>query len=379
MSTNHQNFIPQLFENAGTLSERIHYLHDRILLTIPAVDRIACAVYDGKQDKLKTYINSTRKGEAIVGYEFKLADSPSLHLLATTGEPRVLDEIQQAIKANSLHSDWLLKQGYRSSFTVPIYDNGAFIGFIFFDSMQKAAFTLEVQRDLSLHCGLINMSISSELAAVRSIVASARVARDFACLRDFETGNHLERMARYSRIIAKTVAPIHNLSDEFVEHIFLFAPLHDIGKIGIPDNILLKPGKFDAEERRIMESHVEKGREIVTKVLGDFALQHLPDSKVMLNIVQYHHEYLDGSGYPYGLVGDDIPIEARIVTVADIFDALTSKRPYKEVWAMQQACAELDNMVSAGKLDADCVAALQGHVQEIEQIAQYYQDETVSL
>lgn len=373
MSVKHA-LAPHLFDSDSTLTQRLGILHERILNAIPIVDRIAVAIYDAADDKLKTFINSTRKGEAITSYDIKLSDSPSLYKLATSGEPRVIDEIQAVIKSNSVHSDWLLKQGYRSSFTLPIYDNGEFIGFIFFDSIEQAAFNQEVQRDLSLYASLINMSISNEFSAVRAIVASAKVARDFANLRDFETGTHLERMARYSRIIAKAVASCHQLSDEFVEHVFLFAPLHDIGKIGIPDSVLLKPGPLDDSERMIMQSHVGKGCEIVQKILGDFAIQHLADSRIMLNIVKFHHEYLDGSGYPNGLTGNEIPIEARIVTVADIFDALTSKRPYKPVWSIREACAELERMVEAGKLDRNCVDAVMGNSEEVERIQCRYQD-----
>ncbi len=358
-----------------TLNERLSVLHDRILSSTPIVDRIAVAIYDASNDILKTFINSTRSGEAINAYEYKLSDSPSLYRLATSGEPRVINEIQHSIKSSSTHSQWLREQGYQSSLTLPLYDNSQFIGFIFFDSCTPAAFNLEVQRDLSLYSNLINMSISNEFSAVRSIVASAKVARDFSDLRDFETGTHLERMARYSRLIAKKIAPEHGLNDEFIEHVYLFAPLHDVGKIGIPDHILLKPGRLTPEEREIMESHVAKGYEIVRKILGDFALQNLPDSQIMINIVNCHHEFLDGSGYPNQLKGQQIPIEARIVTVADIFDALSSQRPYKKAWTIQNAFDELNNMMKEGKLDPDCVAALICQVESIEQIRKSYQDD----
>jgi HD-GYP domain-containing protein (c-di-GMP phosphodiesterase class II) len=95
--------------------------------------------------------------------------------------------------------------------------------------------------------------------------------------------------------------------------------------------------------------------------------------------VKFHHEYLDGTGYPYGLKGSEIPIEARIITVADIFDALTSKRPYKPMWSMQAACDELQSMVVAGKLDADCVAAIHSNFAEIEAIIKRYQEYEGSL
>ena len=360
------------------LSQRLQQMHDDLLERTDVVDRIACALYDPVEDTLKTFINSTRHGKPIAGYEFKLSDSRSLYELAGTGRFRVLDDIPQVIQANNEHSRWLLDQGYRSSFTVPMYGNGALIGFIFFDSVRPAAFTPIIQRDLVLYCTLLNMTIATELSAVRAVLASAKVARDFANLRDFETGAHLERMARYSRLIAKGVAPHYGLSDEFVENVYLFAPLHDIGKIGIPDKVLLKPGRFSPEEREVMESHVEKGCAILETIIGDFDLGKMPDAGIMRNIVSYHHEFLDGSGYPKGLKGDAIPVEARIVTVADMFDALNSQRPYKNGWTTEATIAELQRMATAGKLDPHCVQALVDHADEIDQIARKYQDEVVA-
>lgn len=367
--------LPHLLENGASLTQRLSALHDGLLERVPAIDRIACALYDAAEDLLKTFINSTRSGEPIAAYQFRLAESRSLSQLAALGEFRVIDEISAAIKGDNEHSAWLLRQGYRSSFTVPLYDNGALLGFVFFDSRQPAAFGPEVQRDIVLFTNLIAMSIASELAAVRAIAASAQVARDFANLRDFETGAHLERMARYARIIARDVAPRHGRGDEFVEQVFLFAPLHDIGKIGIADQILLKPGSLDPAERASMQSHVTKGGEMVQRILGDFGVEHLPDSGVMRNIVDCHHEFLDGSGYPRGLQGDAVPIEARIVTVADIFDALTSIRPYKKAWRFDDAMEELERMVAAGKLDGDCVGAIGRHREEIVAINQRFIDE----
>ena len=369
------HFEGPVLEQSHSLNQKLMQLHEQILDRVSNIDRIACAIYEAKDDLLKTFINSTRNGEAINNYECKLSTSYELNLLAKNSEYRVLTEISQTIGKGTAHSDWLLKQGYRSSFTVPMYDNGNFLGFIFFDSLQPTAFNATVQRDLILFCNLINMLISNEFAIVRITMASAHMARDFANLRDFETGAHLERMARYSRMIAKKIAEKHQLSDETIEHIFLFAPLHDIGKIGIPDQILLKAGKLTGEEKLIMQSHVQKGVAVVQKIIGDFGLQTLSDSQVLLNIVQCHHEFLDGSGYPQQLTARDIPIEARIVTVADIFDALISPRPYKTAWSTAKACAELNRMVQVGQLDADCVAALIALSEEFSEIALHFQDE----
>ncbi|MCT0224768.1 HD domain-containing phosphohydrolase [Synechococcus sp. CS-1328] len=358
------------------LSGRLCQLHDQLLELVPCVDRIACVLYDDDTDLLKTFVNSTRRGEAIKGYEFHLQESPSLSAIASSGTRRVIDDIQTAVQPTSPHSSWLLEQGYRSSLTVPLTDQDRFIGFVFYNSCQPAAFTPVVERNLALFTRLINMMISSELNSVRSILASVLVARDFADLRDFETGAHLSRMAHYSRLIARDLAPLHGLDDEFIEHIYLFAPLHDIGKIGIPDRILLKPGKLDPEERRLMETHVDLGLSIIDKMLGEFALQDLPDSHVLRAVTGSHHEMLDGSGYPRGLRGEQVPLAARIIAVADVFDALTSQRPYKPAWSVAEACAELDRLVAAGKLDGDCVAAIKRHTDELTSIGARHQEES---
>jgi len=143
--------------------------------------------------------------------------------------------------------------------------------------------------------------------------------------RDEETGNHVIRMARYSRLIAETV----RLSTEESETIELAAPLHDIGKIGLPDHILLKADKLTEAEQKIMQRHPVIGYEI----LKDSPSKYL---RMGALIALGHHEKFDGTGYPYGLVGDHIPLAARIVAVADVYDALTSRRPYKAAWLSEE-------------------------------------------
>jgi HD-GYP domain-containing protein (c-di-GMP phosphodiesterase class II) len=374
MSASRNTLFSQLLYTDSSLSQRLGRLHESMLEKVPAIERIACALHDPQTGELKTFINSNRSGEPITAYHFKIADSPSLSRIMNSGEPRVIDEIQQSVTANAEHSRWLLSQGYRSSYTVPMFDSAGFMGLIFFDSLQAHAFTETMQRDLLVYSTLINLTVSSEIAAINSIIASAHVARDFANLRDFETGAHLERMAQFSEIIARNVASVYGLSDESIHHIRLFAPLHDIGKIGIPDSILLKPGALDLHERDIMKSHVTLGAGMIDTIIADFTLALMPDSKLMRNIVACHHEFMDGSGYPAGLSGDAVPVEARIVTVSDIFDALTSKRPYKAAWSIADAAAELRKMSAAGKLDSVCVDALLQDPEKLSHIIEKYQD-----
>lgn len=139
--------------------------------------------------------------------------------------------------------------------------------------------------------------------------------------RSKETGNHVRRVAYYSRLVAKHLG----LDEQQCEEVFLAAPLHDIGKIGIPDAVLNKPGKLDAEEWEIMKTHAGIGQRILAR-----APQPIMQAGAI--IAGYHHENWDGSGYPYGLAGEDIPIFGRIVALADVFDALASKRCYKDKW-----------------------------------------------
>lgn len=144
--------------------------------------------------------------------------------------------------------------------------------------------------------------------------------------KDYDTAMHLQRMSLYSRALADAIG----LNDDEAEIIELAAPLHDIGKIGTPDSILLKKGKLDDEELKVMRKHPHVGY----KILEDSPSKYLQKGG---EIALSHHEHFDGSGYPSGLKGDEIPLAARIVAIADVFDALTSVRPYKNAWSFDDA------------------------------------------
>lgn len=215
--------------------------------------------------------------------------------------------------------------------------------------------------------------VISELTAIRTLLSAVRAARSMTHYRDVETGSHIDRTAHYARLIARELAPRYRLKDEQIEHIFLFSPLHDIGKIGIPDSILRKPGKLDEHEFEIMKTHPEKGREIIDAILEDFNLGTIGHVNILRNIAEYHHEAIDGSGYPKMLKGEEIPIEARISAVADVFDALTSSRTYKAPWSNEEAFAMLQRLADS-KLDKDCVDAMVNNLDKILEIQQRFQD-----
>lgn len=144
--------------------------------------------------------------------------------------------------------------------------------------------------------------------------------------RDNETGLHIIRMSKYSQRLASATG----MTDIEAEDILNASPMHDIGKIGIPDSILLKPGKLDAEQWDIMQTHTTIGAEILSGHTSSLM-------KMASEIALAHHEKWDGSGYPNKLQGEDIPLTARIVAIADVFDALTTERPYKEAWTVEDA------------------------------------------
>ncbi len=182
-----------------------------------------------------------------------------------------------------------------------------------------------VKARVRTHLSLVRMD---ELRETRlQIVQRLGLAAEY---KDNETGLHVIRMSHYARLLGIAAG----FDEQQAEELLNAAPLHDVGKIGIPDRILQKPGKLDAEEWAIMQTHAAIGANII----GEHERGVLAMAR---RVALGHHEKWDGSGYPAGLAGEAIPIEARIVAVADVFDALTSERPYKRAWPVEEALAYL--------------------------------------
>ena len=180
-----------------------------------------------------------------------------------------------------------------------------------------------------------------ELIAAQDATITAFCA--LAEARDYETGNHIRRTQHYVRTLAERVREHprfrDELTDEAIQLLFKSAPLHDIGKVAVPDAVLLKPGKLDRDEWEVMKRHTVFGRDAILQAEESLP----PDSdsflKTAREIAYGHHERWDGSGYPEGLVGDTIPLSARIMAVADVYDALISKRVYKSAFGHEEAVA----------------------------------------
>lgn len=196
-------------------------------------------------------------------------------------------------------------------------------------------------------------------------------------VRDNETGNHVIRTQHYVKVIAIRLFAMGKYPDEINEQkiglLFRAAPLHDIGKVGIPDSILQKPGKLDDDEWATMKTHTTIGE----SVLSAANLQYQNKKTIIgtaIKIAGGHHEHWDGSGYPRGLAGEAIPIAARIMAIADVYDALVSNRVYKKQWTHEQAAQEIISMCGT-KFDPVIVDAFINEQNAFKEIAHQYSDE----
>ena len=223
------------------------------------------------------------------------------------------------------------------------------------------------QRLLADRAALLTSEVAAATATIieRERETIFRLAKA-AEYRDPETGAHIVRMAHYSRLIAATLG----LSDAEQQLIFEAAPMHDIGKVGTPDLILLKPGRLTAEEFSVMKQHAQIGHDILAGSTS-------PTLQAAARIAVTHHEKFDGSGYPNALAGTDIPLYGRIVAVADVFDALTSERPYKPAWPMDKAQVFLQEQTGL-HFDPACVDAFMSNWDAVQAIHAKHSDAPVA-
>lgn len=356
-----------------SLKDKIISTHQVIQEKFDFIARIAITLYDPSTRLLKTYIDSSGEDEPLKHYDALIDEAKSLQEILKKGRPRVANNLVTFERVKQEHTKRIGHQGYASSYTLPMFHNGEFIGFLFFNAYKTDVFTEKVLKDLDIFGHLVSLMIINELTTLNVMSAAIKTTGSITHLRDPETGSHLDRMSRYSRLIAQSLATKYQLNDDYIEHVFMFSPMHDIGKIAIPDSILLKPGPLDDEERKIMETHSRKGREIIDDIIKNFDLNNIEHIEVLRNIAEFHHEAVNGSGYPYGKKSTEIPLEARIVAVADVFDALTSKRPYKSAWSNDEAF-ELLKQLAGEKLDDECVNVLIEKRAEVEKIQEQFSE-----
>lgn len=240
----------------------------------------------------------------------------------------------------------------------------------------RAQLELKRARDiLSDHNAYLEQEVARRMAENQLIQeVSIHALAHLAETRDPETGNHLRRTQEYVRTLARSLKHhprfSHYLDERTIGQLAQSAPLHDIGKVGIPDHILLKPGKLTPDEWDIMKTHAEIGAEAIAQAIADSA-RPVEFLQIAQEIARGHHEKWDGSGYPRGLVGERIPISARLMALADVFDALICERVYKPPMPFEEAYAIIVSG-SGSHFDPDMVDAFIREFDTFKRIAATY-------
>jgi len=351
--------LPQPLNDPGLdLQEFLVGVHGKLRRIDPTIGRISFVIADPATDQLRTYVCHDPEVPERHFDERTLALLPALISMQAPQGARVIDDLATELEPSWGSNRWLLEQGWRSCLTVPLLRRDALLGFLFIDASRPAAFDGPALGSLQPHLDLLLLRIGADLGSMADLHAILGLVLEIASLRDPQTGHHLQRVSHYCRLVAQQLGEELPLPPDFAALLFRFAALHDLGKVGIPDRILLKPREHDPAERQVMRTHVAIGIALIERLIEALHLVEDPSTQLLRQVVAHHHEYLDGSGYPAGLRGEAVSLAGRIVAVADIYDSLTQARPYKAAFSEHHAEQILRSMVGAGKLDGRCVEAL---------------------
>ncbi|MFT8313317.1 MAG: HD domain-containing phosphohydrolase [Clostridium sp.] len=269
--------------------------------------------------------------------------STSLYKILKDKKARLINDLEEYVNGKNVreYNKILLEEGIKSSITFPLINNDSPIGIIFFSSNQKNIYKKEHIEFLEIVANSIMLSLEEDILIEDMIVSSTLALAVLTEERDPETGEHLDRMKIYSRMLAEYLSKEDKYKDiidmTYINSIERFSPLHDIGKVAIRDDILLKPDKLTEEEFEIMKTHTTYGGKVLRLADENLMKKGRSVFKMAIEIAEGHHEWWNGTGYPYGRSGEEIPLSARIVSIADVFDALTSKRPYKKAFSFEDS------------------------------------------
>lgn len=308
------------------------------------IDRLGIAFVDYDKGKITAEHSVLKNGilSLSTGFEQDISSSSLRHLIQS-GEPIIIDNLEAAFhqKPTSPSLALLRKEGMYSNMAIPIKIGQAVFGILFFSSRSQSFFGEQekaIGEDIVDEIApLLNKSYFTKIIFTRITSSFSELVEG----KDASTGEHIERMVRYGVLLANGVRRKHRkgyeLSERDVLDLERHASSHDIGKVAIPDAILKKPGKLTKEEWDIMKTHATVGADIF-KHLREGLMRFDPEFfKTAEDIARSHHERWDGTGYPLGLSGESIPLVGRIVAIADVFDALTTKRVYKDAFSFEKA------------------------------------------
>ena len=334
-------------------------------------DRIALAFIDTDDYCIaETAVTSYNNTYLQPGFREKMSRT-TLTELRDTAAPRIINDLNQYASGRqvSTATRLLLREGLCSSITIPMLFDGKCLGFFFLSSLKCDAYDESMMHYISRVINLMKQKFYTEYLLQEVISETSNAFVGLMEEKDNETSAHILRMSQYSYITALAyhdhIKPLH---PRFMREILWYAPLHDIGKVGTPDAILLKEGSLSKEEMHIMKQHVATGMSVIHKM--NDRLNKIVSSSLLqtaVDIISGHHEKFNGKGYPEGLSGEQIPLAGRIVAVADVFDALTSKRPYKEALSVEQALEIIEGDM-AESFDPDVLKAFRHGMPEVRKI-----------
>ncbi|MCH4888658.1 HD domain-containing protein [Acidaminobacter sp. JC074] len=358
----------------STINEKIYsrqrfddifdFIYDNLKPFIP-YDRIGIAVITPDGMAVEA-IKARSSNEIVLGRGYKLDFSKtSLMKVIEDHDIRIINDLDDYLikHPKSESTRLMIEENMKASMTLPLFHEEKAVGVVFFSSTAKDVYLEEHKRFLINIANALGTSMENSFVYENMMISTVRSFAKMVESKDNVTGNHIDRISYYSGFVAKKlVGDFEEIDDDFIRRIKRLSPLHDIGKVSIPDNILNKPGRLDDDEMTIMKTHSLHGAEVLEELLGSVGDVEF---KMAADIAKYHHEKINGMGYPEGLEGDAIPLAARIVALVDVFDALTSERPYKKAFDFEQAI-DILKKDAGSHFDQVIVDRLMEHLEEFE-------------
>lgn len=367
----------ELLNSNATIDTILDQLFDTFSLHIP-YDRIGLALINISGEAYSYAVCTSYRPCLQSGYTLDLKET-SLKTVISNKECRIINDYVEYYKSNpdSEPTRLVVEEGLRASIACPLVSNDVCMGVILFSSKIPNTYKEDHVIFAKMIATSISLAIEKNLVVDDLILASITGFAKLVEAKDSDTGHHIERMQNYSRIIAKTLSRSEKykgiLDSRYIDDIYRFSPLHDVGKVGIADGILFKPSRLSQEEYEVMKKHTIIGADILTKVNQNLLHNNNSFFNMGIEIALAHHEKFDGSGYPHGLAGEKIPLCARIVTVADVFDALTSKRVYKKAFDVD-ASIRMIAEENGKDFDPDVVEAFLQSRSEILDVYEKYKE-----
>ncbi|HAS63506.1 MAG TPA: hypothetical protein DCS35_13670 [Vibrio sp.] len=358
------------FQTAKPLNQQLQQLMQRMHVHAPEIARVSYAKYNRDTDTLVTYADSEFQLWSELHHEKRLSKLDHLKRAAAMGIPRVIDDL--AYMTHCERIGFLLNKGYRSSAAIPCFQNHRFSGFVFLNAYEPNVFSNQSLMTLVPYIEMLQFAVESHSQVVKTIVEFADRLRTGSNLFSRDSYYHGRRMRAYTKVIAQYVAEQHKLDDEQVEAIAMFAQVHDIGKAQLPETLMYNSQPFGPQELMSARSHIDNGIKLMDEIVSSVGNPNHPSITLLNQIMRFQYEYLDGSGYPYGFQQEEVPLAARIVAVANIFDSMTTHKTYRQACSVTSALLELEKMVQQGKIDGHCVDALRSRQSYLKQVIHKY-------